>query len=122
MTRMERVAGLATYAERLAANDYLHENLLDAVENLRRAYGRASKRKAAAAEDEKFYRQLREAARSISEARAALLTGREKPKRSKKRVVLVVITGLCAGGAVALAANDDLREKVLGNGGETPQG
>jgi len=114
MATAESMSRVGPYVERLATNEYLQENLGDAVASLRAAYARASKRKAAAAQDKAFYRQLRQAAGSISEARAALLSGREKPKRSKKRILAVLVFGLGSAGLVALATSEELRNRILG--------
>jgi hypothetical protein len=102
------------YAQRLLDNEYVQENLAHAVESLRAAYRRASKRRVEPTRDEKLRRQVRAAARSLTEAASALKTGRQKPRRRRGRRLIVVL-GLGVGGAAALlAANEELRRKVLG--------
>jgi hypothetical protein len=109
----------APYAERLAENEYLQENLREAVTKLRDAYGRAAKRKTAAAQDKRFYARLREAASALDEAKAAFVSGRTKPKRTKRRLLVVLVGGAGIAAAVAVATNDELRASLLGEP-ETP--
>jgi hypothetical protein len=82
------------------------------VRNLRGAYDRVTKKRAAkAAEDKKLYARVRRAVIAAREAVAALTTGRRKPKRrSPKRVALVAV----AGAGVAAAAAPRVRARLLG--------
>ena len=109
-------AGL--YAERLLDNEYVQENLTQAVDSLRAAYRRASKRRAGPTRDKKLRRHLRQTALSIREATSALKTGRRKPKpRWGRRLVVVLAVG--TGGAAALVV---AKRKVRGNDSErSPQ-
>lgn len=100
MATGELLSRLAPYGEQLATNPYLFETLHDAVESLRRAYGRAEKRKAAVARDDRFYRQLRNAADAFAEFQDALVSGRTEPRRRERRVVLL---GLAVAGAGVVA-------------------
>jgi hypothetical protein len=103
------------YAQRLMDNQYVQDNLARAAENLQAAYNRASKRRVSPAADKKVLGQLRSAVLSVSEAASALKAGREKPKpRWGRRVILVVGVG-AAGAAAALAASEELRNKLLGS-------
>jgi hypothetical protein len=107
-------AGL--YAQRLIENEYVQENLARAAGNLRAAYRRASKRRVEPTNDAKLHAQVRQAALSLSEAASALKTGRRKPKGRRGRR-LVIFLGISAGGAAALlAADENLRRKILGGG------
>jgi hypothetical protein len=102
------------YAQRLLDNEYVQDNLARAAESLQAAYKRASKRRVSPAADKKVLGQLRSAVLSMSEAASALKAGREKPKPRWGRRTIVVL-GLGAGGAAAiLAANEELRNKILG--------
>ncbi|MFL5893315.1 MAG: hypothetical protein ACJ75I_11310 [Solirubrobacterales bacterium] len=103
-----------TYAQRLLENDYVQENILRAADSLRAAYRRASKRRVEPTRDEKFRGQVRDAALSLREAASALQTGRRKPKRKKGRRLAIVLGIGIAGAAVALAANEELRNRILG--------
>ena len=114
MAGADKAARVGPIAERLLENQYAQENLREAVENLRRAYQRASKRRVKPAEDKKLHQQVREAALSLTEAAKALKSGRQKPKKRRGRRLLILL-GLGAAGVVAaLAASEDLRNKVLG--------
>ncbi|HKH14691.1 MAG TPA: hypothetical protein VKA47_08565 [Solirubrobacterales bacterium] len=105
------------YAQRLIDNEYVQENLVQAVESLRAAYRRASKRRVEPARDEKLRRQVRQAALSLREAASALQSGRSKPKKRRGRRVLVVLAVGAGAAAAILASNEELRRKLLG--GET---
>jgi hypothetical protein len=114
MVGSDKAARVGPIAERLLENQYAQENLREAVENLRRAYQRASKRRVKPAEDKKLHQQVREAALSLTEAAKALKSGRQKPKKRRGKRLLILL-GLGAAGVVAaLAASEDLRNKVLG--------
>jgi hypothetical protein len=96
------------YAQRLLDNEYVQDNLAQAVESLRSAYRRASKRRVEPTRDEKLRRQVRQAALSIREAASALKAGRTKPKpRWGRRVIVVLAVG--AGAAAIVIA----KRKVL---------
>jgi hypothetical protein len=114
----DSVTKVGLYAERLLDNEYVQENLAQAVDSLRAAYRRASKRRAEPTRDEKLRRHLRQTALSIREATSALRTGRTKPKpRWGRRLVVVLAVG--TGGAAALVV---AKRKVRGNDSErSPQ-
>ena len=62
----------------------------------------------AVTEDKKTQKELREAATSLKDA-AESLRGAKRKKRGKGRLLLLAIVG----GAIALAASEGLRKKVL---------
>jgi hypothetical protein len=99
------------YVQRLVEDEELRENLRSAFESARKAYTRMSNGKGpvkAVTEDKKVQRELRDAATSLKDAAESLRGGRKK-KRGKGRLLLVALIG----GAVALAASEGLRKKVL---------
>jgi NADPH-dependent 2,4-dienoyl-CoA reductase/sulfur reductase-like enzyme len=102
----------------LVDNRYAQENLRDAVEQVGAAYRRASKRRVEPTRDEKLREQLRQAALSITEAARAVKTGRQKPRKRWGRRMLVVIGVGAVGVAAALAASEELRSTILGDGAE----
>ena len=111
----ETAASAGAYAQRLLDNDYVQENLANAMEGLRSAYARASKRRVKPAQDKKVRQQVRQAALSVTEAAQALKSGRTKPKRKRGRQILLVI-GLGAVGSVAgVVVSEELRKKLLGS-------
>jgi hypothetical protein len=108
------------YAQRLLDNEYVQENLGEAVANLRAAYRRVSKRRVKPATDQRLRGQLRQAAASLAEAASALRSGRREPKKRRGRRVIIAL-GVAAGAAAALLATKEaLRNKVLG--GDSPAG
>lgn len=118
MDRATTAARAGSYAQRLLENDYVQENVAEAIQHLRGAYDRAQKRRVKPARDERLRRQIREAALSIREAGEALRTGRSKPKRRRGRRIVLVIGLAAVGIAAALASSEELRRKLLGGGAE----
>ena len=106
------------YSQRLLGNEYVQENLAEALDSLRAAYRRASKRNVEPTRDEKLRRQVRQAALSLTEAASALKAGRKKPKRRRGRRVMVVFALGVGGAAALLATNEELRRKILGGDSE----
>ena len=99
-----------TYVQRLVEDDELRDNLRNAFESARKAYTRMSNGKGpvkAVTEDKKVQRELRDAATSLKDA-ADSLRGKRK-KRGKGRLLVMALVG----GAIALAASEGLRKKVL---------
>ena len=121
MRRSDTATSVMPFLERALDNRYAQENLSDAAENLRAAYRRASKRRVQPTRDKKLREQLRQAALSITEAGSAIKTGRQKPRKRWGRRVLVVIGVGTVGAAAALAASDELRNTVFGDGAEPPE-
>jgi hypothetical protein len=106
------------YLQRIIQDDELRDNMVVAFEAAKNAYTRLNKGKAPAKnliEDKKLHSELKKSADALREASSAL---RDAPKHSvpkKKRkggfgkLLLVAIIG----GAVAIAASEGLRNKVL---------
>ena len=100
-------------AEELLDNTYARENLREGAEKLRDAYGRTQKRRVKPSRDRKLRRQLEAAIAALDEGTAALASGRKKPKRTGRKVVLTALAVAAAASAAALALNDGLRESVF---------
>jgi hypothetical protein len=101
------------YVQRLVEDAELRENIREAYESLRKAYGRLSNGKAPAKallDDKKLQKELRSAAVSLRDAGEAL---REGPKRRKKRRWGRRLLILVVGAGVALALSEGLRQRVL---------
>jgi hypothetical protein len=101
------------YVQRLVEDAELRENIREAYESLRKAYGRLSNGKAPAKallDDKKLQKELRAAAVSLRDAGGALRGG---PKRRKKRRWGRRLLILVVGAGVALALSEGLRQKVL---------
>jgi ferric-dicitrate binding protein FerR (iron transport regulator) len=117
MGTTDQAARAAPYLQELVDNDYVQENLREGLDRLRAAYARARKRRVEPTRDEKLRRQLRDAARSISEAASALRSGRRKPER-RWGTRLAVVAGLAvAGGAAGLWARERLGDQAGSNAG-----
>jgi hypothetical protein len=88
------------YLQRLVEDDYVHEQITEAVSRLHKAYGRAQRKKAAdAAEDKKLYGHVRAAAGSIRRAAMAVQRKPPKPKRTGRKLLVTAVVG--AGAVVA---------------------
>jgi hypothetical protein len=113
---------LTPYVQELLENEYARDNLREGADRLRNAYERSQKRRVKAARDEKLRHQLGAAAGALGIGAKALASGRRKPPRRRGRALLALLAGVAIGGAVALAANDDLRSSLLGSGSSEGSG
>ena len=102
------------YVQRLIEDDDLRQNIVQAYESARDAYGRLSNGKNPTKQifdDKKLQTHVTQAAGNVRDVSVAL---HEAPKKQKKgggfgRVLLLGVVG----GAVALALSEGLRKKVL---------
>lgn len=101
------------YVQRLIDDDDLRDNVVQAYESLRSAYGRVSNGKSTTSQifdDKRLQKQIREASENIRDAAVAL---HEAPQKQRKggfgRVLLVGMVGA----GLALALSEGLRKKVL---------
>jgi hypothetical protein len=104
---------LLPLAEEILDNRYARANLREGAEKLSGVYERAHKRRVKPASDRKLRKQFEAAIAALDEGTAALASGRKKPKRTGRKVVLTLVALGVAGAAAALALNEDLRESVL---------
>lgn len=101
------------YAQRIAQDEELRDNVRAAFDAAQDAYKRLSNGKSpqkALVDDKKLQKDLKEAATALRDAGQAL---REGPKKQKngglgRKLLLLVI-----GAGVAMVASEDLRNKVL---------
>ncbi len=103
------------YVQRIIEDEDLRDNIVQAYESARKAYGRLANGKSPTKQifdDKKLQKELRKTASNVKDASVAL---HEAPKKKKggglslKRVVLVGAVGA----GVALAVSEGLRKKVL---------
>lgn len=102
------------YVQRLIEDEELRDNLRDAFEAARGAYGRATGNGKGAVKavtsDKKVQKDLRSAAESLRDASEAL---REPKKRKRKsRLGRLILFALVAAG-IALVLSEDARKTVL---------
>jgi hypothetical protein len=108
------VTGASPYVQRLIQDQELRDNIRNAYESGRSAYGRLNNGKAPAKallDDKKLHKDLQGAADALRDATDALRDGPKKHKRKGgigKLLVLAIV-----GGGVALGVSSDLRNKVL---------
>jgi hypothetical protein len=108
-------AKLKPFAEELLENSYARENLQEGAEKLRDAYERSQKRRVKPSKDRKLRKQIEAAVKALDEGTAALASGRQKPKRTGRKVVLTLLALIVAGAAAVLATNEELRKSALGS-------
>jgi hypothetical protein len=97
------------YVQRLIEDDDLRDELREAFDSARKAYGRIDgKGPAKAFEDKKVQRELKQAAESLKSAADSL----RAPKKRKGGLGRLLLLGLL-GAALAMAFSEDLRKKVL---------
>jgi hypothetical protein len=102
------------YVQRIIDDEDLRDNIVQAYDSARKAYGRLTNGKSPSKQifdDKKLQKEIKNAASNVKDASVAL---REAPKKqggglSLKRVVFLGAVG----GGVALALSEGLRKKVL---------
>jgi hypothetical protein len=110
------------YVQRIIEDDDLRENLRDAYERSRSAYGRLSNGKAptkALMEDKKLQKELREAVEDLRSA-AERLQGKapKAKKRGRKLLLLVLGLGALFNPVTGPETRRKLKELVTGGGDE----
>lgn len=100
------------YVQRLIEDDELRDNLRDAFESAKGAYGRATGNGKgtvkAVTSDKKVQKDLRKAAENLQEASERL----RAPKKRKSRLGRLILLALVAA-AIALVLSEDARKTVL---------
>jgi hypothetical protein len=101
------------YVQRLIEDDELRDNLRQAFEAARGAYGRATGNGKgtvkAVTSDRKVQRDLRQAAESLREASEQLRAPRKRKRSRLGRLILLALVG----GVIALIVSEDARKSVL---------
>jgi hypothetical protein len=101
------------YLRRIAEDEDLRQNIVDAYESARKAINRLNNGKSPSKQifdDKKLQKEIKNAAESIKDASVAL---REAPKKKRKGGFgKLLLIGVASAG-VALAVSEGLRKKVL---------
>jgi hypothetical protein len=99
------------YVQRIVEDEDLRDNLMQAYESAKKAYGRLSNGKSPTKQifdDKKLQKDIKKTASSVKDASVAL---RDKPKK-RGGAGRFLLLGVATAG-VALAVSSDLRKKVL---------
>jgi hypothetical protein len=103
------------YVQRLIEDEDLRDNLKDAFNSAKKAYGRATGNGKspvkAVTSDKKVQKEMRQAAEALQEARERLQKPRRKKHRLGKLILLAIIGGVVA--VVALVVSEGARKAVL---------
>jgi hypothetical protein len=102
------------YVQRVIEDEDLRDNIVQAYESARKAYGRLTNGKSPTKQifdDKKLQKDIRKAAYNVKDASVAL---HEAPKKKKGGLSFgkVIVLG-AVGAGVALAVSEGLRKKVL---------
>ncbi|MET0835710.1 MAG: hypothetical protein ABWY97_02915 [Thermoleophilaceae bacterium] len=105
-----KAVGSNPYVQKVMDDPELRENLRNAFESARKAYGRMNGKSPikAVTEDKKVQKELKHAADSLKEAADSLREPNKKKGRFGKLLLLAIV-----GGIVALVVSEGLRKKVL---------
>jgi hypothetical protein len=98
------------YVQRLIEDEDLRDNLVDAFNSAKSAYGRATDKGTvkAVTSDKKVQKEMRKAAEKLQEANDRL----QKPKKKRGGLGKLILLALI-GGVVALAVSEGARKAVL---------
>ena len=112
-----RSAGHNPYVQRVLQDQELRDNMVVAVEAARNAYARLNKGSAPAKnlmDDKKLHKELKRSSEALRDATNALRAAPKsaKPKKRKGGIGKLLLISII-GGAVAMAASEGLRNKVL---------
>jgi hypothetical protein len=103
------------YVQKLIEDEDLRQNIVQAFESARDAYGRLNNGKSPAKQifdDKKLQKHVREVAGNVRDVSVALHEAPAKQKRGGGGFGRLILLGV-VGGAVALVVSEGLRKKVL---------
>jgi hypothetical protein len=103
------------YVQRIIDDEDLRDNLMQAYESARKAYGRLTNGKSPTKQifdDKKLQKEIRNAASNVRDASVALHEAPKKRRGGLLSFKRVLVLG-AVGGGVALAVSEGLRKKVL---------
>jgi hypothetical protein len=114
MAKTERAKQALLYLRGLADDEYVQEQVRNALDGLASVSRRIARKRGRAAEDKKLYDNLRQAATSVRNASHALQRRKAKPKRSGRRIVAAVAVG---GGVAVLISQRERIKSAFGDDG-----
>jgi len=103
------------YVQRIIEDEDLRDNIVQAYDSARKAYGRLANGKSPSKQifdDKKLQKELRNAAYNVKDASVALHEAPKKKKKGGLSLKKVILVG-AVGTGVALAVSEGLRKKVL---------
>jgi hypothetical protein len=109
-------AAAVPYVRRVMSDEDLRDNVRVAVDSAREAFARLQNGKGPAKvllDDKKFKKSVQEAASALKDASESLRDAPKHPTRKKGGGVFRKLLLLAIAGAIAIAVNEELRNKVL---------
>jgi hypothetical protein len=114
MAKTERAKQALPYLRGLADDEYVQEQIRNALDGLGSVSRRIARKRGRAAEDKKLYDNLRQAATSVRNASHALQRRKAEPKRRGRKVIAAVAVG---GGIAVLISQRDRLKAAFGDNG-----
>jgi ferric-dicitrate binding protein FerR (iron transport regulator) len=109
------------YLRGLADDEYVHDQIRNAIDGLASASKRIARKRGKAAEDKKLYANLRHAATSVRNASRALQRRKPEPKRRGRK--LIAVAAAAGGVALVITQRERLKSTLAGDrDGETAPG
>jgi hypothetical protein len=119
VAKTDRAKQALPYLRGLADDEYVQEQIRNALDGLASVSRRIARKRGKAAEDKKLYDNLRQAATSVRNASHALQRRKAEPKRRGRKVVAAVAVG---GGIAVLISQRDRLKSTFGNNGASDTG
>jgi hypothetical protein len=114
MAKTERAKQALPYLRGLADDEYVQEQVRNALDGLASVSRRIARKRGRAAEDKKLYDNLRQAATSVRNASHALQRRKAEPKRRGRRIIAAVAVG---GGVAVLISQRERIKSAFGDDG-----
>jgi ferric-dicitrate binding protein FerR (iron transport regulator) len=119
MAKAKRTTQALPYLRGLADDEYVQEQIRNALDGLAQVSRRIARKRGRAAEDKKLYDNLRRAATSVRNASHALKRRKPEPKRRGRKVIAAVVVG---GGVAVLISQRDRLKSSFGENGASETG
>ena len=119
MAKTERAKQALPYLRGLADDEYVQEQIRNALDGLTGVSRRIARKRGRAAVDKKLYDNLRQAATSVRNASHALQRRKAEPKRRSRRIIAAVAVG---GGVAVLISQRERIKSAFGDDGASDTG